>query len=150
MLITENIAQKVLIKRSVNKMTKTELARLLNISTHTLLKIENGNYKAPKRIYQSVMEWLTEDLWRQQKKALTPTKVSSLFLQNTKHKLSAGKQDNQGVSIFHLYSKLYYIYHTKSSYNGSLPVSYNWRQQYKWRKRKWNKKKMKYLILEII
>ena len=96
MLITENIAQKVLIKRSVNKMTKTELARLLNISTHTLLKIENGNYKAPKRIYQSVMEWLTEDLWRQQKKALTPTKVSSLFLQNTKHKLSAGKQDNQG------------------------------------------------------
>lgn len=33
------------------------------------------------------------------KKALTPTKVSSLFLQNTKHKLSAGKQDNQGVAI---------------------------------------------------
>lgn len=34
------------------------------------------------------------------KKALTPTKVSSLKSQNTKHKLSAGKQDNQGVSKF--------------------------------------------------
>ncbi|CAD0145283.1 protein of unknown function [Streptococcus thermophilus] len=35
---------------------------------------------------------------------MTPTKVSSLFLQNTKHKLSAGKQDNQGVAIL-----IYYI-----------------------------------------
>ncbi|HEN9895401.1 transcriptional regulator [Streptococcus agalactiae] len=62
MIITNDIAQKVIIKRSINKMTKTDLASKLNISTHTLLKIENGNYKAPRRIYQSVMSWLVEDL----------------------------------------------------------------------------------------
>ncbi|WHL23598.1 transcriptional regulator [Streptococcus iniae] len=62
MIITNDIAQKVIIKRSINKMTKTDLASKLNISTHTLLKIENGNYKAPRRIYQSVMNWLVEDL----------------------------------------------------------------------------------------
>ena len=44
---------------------------------------------------------------------MTPTKVSSLFLQNTKHKLSAGKQDNQGVAIFNLYSNCT-IYITQS------------------------------------
>lgn len=68
MIITNEIGQKVLIKRSINKMTKTDLANKLNISTHTLLKIENGNYKAPRRIYQSVMNWLVEDLWWQTKK----------------------------------------------------------------------------------
>ena len=125
MFISENQARAFRHKRADMMLTKTELAKKIGVTRITLSKIERGNYKAPKRIYQSVMNWLTEDLWRQQKKALTPTKVSSLFLQNTKHKLSAGKQDNQGVSIFHLYSKLYYIYHTKSSYNGSLLVSYN-------------------------
>lgn len=133
MLIDETVAVKVRKKRAVENIGKVNLAKKLNITPTTLSKVELGNYDAPRRIYQSVMNWLVEDLWRQQKKALTPTKVSSLFLQNTKHKLSAGKQDNQGVSNFHLYSTLYYIYHTKSSYNGSLPVSYNWRQQYKWR-----------------
>ena len=62
MLIDENIAEKVIVKRAKKRMTKTELSKVLNISTSTILKIENGNYKAPKRIYQTIMEWLTEDL----------------------------------------------------------------------------------------
>ena len=62
MLIDENIAEKVIVKRAKKRMTKTELSELLNISRQTLLKIENGNYKAPKRIYQTIMEWLVEDL----------------------------------------------------------------------------------------
>ena len=62
MLIDENIAEKVIVKRAKKRMTKTELSELLNISRQTLVKIESGNYKAPKRIYQSVMNWLVEDL----------------------------------------------------------------------------------------
>lgn len=62
MLIDENIAEKVIVKRAKKRMTKTELSELLNISRQTLVKIEAGNYKAPKRIYQIVMNWLVEDL----------------------------------------------------------------------------------------
>lgn len=61
MIITSDIGEKVLIKRAKKRMTKTELSELLNISRQTLVKIEAGNYKAPKRIYQSIMEWLVED-----------------------------------------------------------------------------------------
>lgn len=61
MIITKEIADKVLVKRAKRRMTKTELSELLHISRRTLAKIESGNYKAPKRIYQAVMEWLIED-----------------------------------------------------------------------------------------
>lgn len=61
MIITSDIAEKVIVKRAKKRMTKTELSELLNISRQTLVKIEAGNYKAPKRIYQTIMEWLIED-----------------------------------------------------------------------------------------
>lgn len=61
MIITSDIAEKVIVKRAKKRMTKTELSELLNISRQTLVKIEAGNYKAPKRIYQTIMEWLVED-----------------------------------------------------------------------------------------
>ena len=61
MIITSDIAEKVIVKRAKKRMTKTELSELLNISRQTLVKIEAGNYKAPKRIYQTIMEWLLED-----------------------------------------------------------------------------------------
>lgn len=61
MLVTKEIAEKVIVKRAKKRMTKTELSELLNISRQTLVKIEAGNYKAPKRIYQTIMEWLIED-----------------------------------------------------------------------------------------
>lgn len=61
MIITSEIAEKVIVKRAKKRMTKTELSDLLHISRQTLVKIEAGNYKAPKRIYQSIMEWLIED-----------------------------------------------------------------------------------------
>ena len=62
MLIDENLAEKVIVKRAKKRMTKTSTALALNITRGTLNKIEQGNYDAPKRIYQSVMEWLVEDL----------------------------------------------------------------------------------------
>lgn len=61
MIITSDISEKVIVKRAKKRMTKTELSELLNISRQTLVKIEAGNYKAPKRIYQTIMEWLIED-----------------------------------------------------------------------------------------
>ena len=62
MLIDENIAEKVRVKRGRLDLTKSETAKRMNVTPRTLQKIEQGNYDAPKRIYQSVMEWLVEDL----------------------------------------------------------------------------------------
>lgn len=62
MLITVETAIRVRKKRAVEQFGKVELAKKLGITPPTLAKIENGNYDAPKRIYQSVMNWLIEDL----------------------------------------------------------------------------------------
>lgn len=61
MLISKDIAERVREKRGRLSMTKTELSLKLSVARQTLVKIEKGNYKAPKRIYQAVMEWLVED-----------------------------------------------------------------------------------------
>lgn len=62
MFISKDIAIKVRKKRAIEQLGKVELSNKLGIVPPTLAKIEAGNYKAPKRIYQSVMEWLiTED-----------------------------------------------------------------------------------------
>ncbi|HEQ1451232.1 TPA: helix-turn-helix transcriptional regulator [Streptococcus pyogenes] len=55
------MAVKVRKKRAVKQLGKVELSKKLGITPPTLSKIEAGNYKAPKRIYASVMEWLAED-----------------------------------------------------------------------------------------
>ena len=60
MLITEDHARKVRHKRADLMLTKKETAEKLGIKPQTLTKVEQGNYDAPKRIYQSVMDWLLE------------------------------------------------------------------------------------------
>ena len=62
MLITDSISEKIRAKRGREDLTKTQVATLLGVSRTTLIKIEKGNYDAPKRIYESVMNWLIEDL----------------------------------------------------------------------------------------
>ncbi|WP_064519664.1 helix-turn-helix transcriptional regulator [Streptococcus vestibularis] len=62
MIITCDISEKVKVKRAKSDLTKTDLAKKLGIARSTLLKIEKGDYNAPKRIYQAVMNWLIEDL----------------------------------------------------------------------------------------
>lgn len=62
MLITKEIAEKVRIKRGKLAMTKTALSERLGIARRTLAKIEKGQYKCPKRIYESVLLWLIEDI----------------------------------------------------------------------------------------
>ncbi|MGV3353904.1 helix-turn-helix domain-containing protein [Streptococcus orisratti] len=62
MIITIEIAEKVRIKRARLSMTKTKLSEKLGIARQTLVKIEKGQYKCPKRIYESVMTWLVEDI----------------------------------------------------------------------------------------
>ncbi|HFI0861560.1 TPA: transcriptional regulator [Streptococcus suis] len=61
MRITDKHSEKVRSKRGKLALTKKKLSKTLNISIKTLAKIEQGNYDAPKRIYQIVMEWLVED-----------------------------------------------------------------------------------------
>ncbi|CYY63472.1 transcriptional regulator [Streptococcus suis] len=62
MIITEKHAEKVREKRGKLALTKIRLAKKLAISTKTLVKVEKGNYDAPCRIYESVINWLIEDL----------------------------------------------------------------------------------------
>lgn len=62
MLISEKVSSLVRHKRVDSRLSKTQLAETLNIARSTLAKIEKGNYDAPKRIYESVMNWLIEDL----------------------------------------------------------------------------------------
>lgn len=62
MLITTELAEKVRIKRAKNQQTKKAVAEILGIKPQTYTKVENGDYDAPKRIYQAVMSWLVEDL----------------------------------------------------------------------------------------
>ena len=62
MLITVETAVKVRKKRAVEQLTKKDLSEKLGIKSQTLTKVETGNYDAPHRIYQSVMDWLIDDL----------------------------------------------------------------------------------------
>ncbi|HEL1670293.1 DNA-binding protein [Streptococcus suis] len=62
MLLTEEHARKVRRKRADLQMGKVKLAKLLQITPPTLAKVEKGNYDAPRRIYESVINWLIEDL----------------------------------------------------------------------------------------
>lgn len=62
MIIDKKISEKIRSKRGRMNLTKTSVAQILNISRSTLAKVEQGNYDAPRRIYESVMNWLVEDL----------------------------------------------------------------------------------------
>ncbi len=62
MLISVEIAEKVRAKRGKQDLTKSQTALALGIARATLSKVESGNYNAPKRIYEAVMNWLVEDL----------------------------------------------------------------------------------------
>lgn len=61
MLITEEMAERVRVKRAIDRITAKALAEKLGITHVTLAKVENGDYDAPRRIYNLVMEWLAED-----------------------------------------------------------------------------------------
>lgn len=62
MLLTKEHAEKVRVKRGRLALTKNVLSNRLGITTKTLNKIEMGDYDAPRRIYESVINWLLEDL----------------------------------------------------------------------------------------
>lgn len=61
MLLTIEHAKKVRRKRGELQLGKVQLAKKLKITPPTLAKIEAGNYDAPKRIYESVIDWLLDD-----------------------------------------------------------------------------------------
>ena len=62
MFISMELAEKVRVKRAKAQQTKKAIAEELGIKPQTYTKVENGDYDAPKRIYEAVMNWLVEDL----------------------------------------------------------------------------------------
>lgn len=62
MFISTELAEKVRVKRAKAQQTKKAVAEELGVKPQTYTKVENGDYDAPKRIYEAVMNWLVEDL----------------------------------------------------------------------------------------
>lgn len=61
MLITQEQAKALRRKKADLQLKNYELALEIGVASRTVPKILKGDYKAPKRIYASVMEWLAED-----------------------------------------------------------------------------------------
>ncbi|WP_421038547.1 DNA-binding protein [Streptococcus hyointestinalis] len=61
MLITSTQARAIRRKIADKQLKQYEFAKEVGVASRTVPKIISGNYNAPKRIYQSVMEWLAED-----------------------------------------------------------------------------------------
>lgn len=60
MLITQKQARAIRRKIGDKQLKQYEVAKELGVSPSTIPKIVSGKYEAPRRIYQSVMEWLIE------------------------------------------------------------------------------------------
>ncbi|GFG47760.1 hypothetical protein ScFU97_10990 [Streptococcus canis] len=61
MIITINQAKAIRRKIADKQLKQYEFAKEIGVVSRTVPKIISGNYKAPKRIYTAVMEWLAED-----------------------------------------------------------------------------------------
>ena len=61
MLITQEQAKALRRKKADLQLKNYELALEIGVASRTVPKILKGDYKAPKRIYASVMEWLAKD-----------------------------------------------------------------------------------------
>lgn len=61
MLITKEIADRVKVKRALTDTTKSSLQTLWGISYQTMAQVEKGDYDAPRRVYDKVMELLADD-----------------------------------------------------------------------------------------
>ena len=83
MLITQEQAKALRRKKADLQLKNYEFASEIGVAPRTVPKILNGDYKAPKRIYASLMEWLAKDYWKQQKKAHSYQLTSLLPLTKT-------------------------------------------------------------------
>lgn len=61
MIITPTQAKAIRRKIADKQLKQYEFAKEIGVASRTVPKIVAGNYKAPKRIYAAVMEWLAED-----------------------------------------------------------------------------------------
>lgn len=60
MLITNEMAERIRIKRAVNRQTMKDLAQKLGTTYKTLSLIEQGDYDVRRDIYDRVERWLEE------------------------------------------------------------------------------------------
>lgn len=61
MIITQEQAKALRRKKADLQLKNYEFAFEIGVAPRTVPKILNGDYKAPNRIYASVMEWLAKD-----------------------------------------------------------------------------------------
>lgn len=61
MIITSEQAKALRRKKADLQLKNYEFAYEVGVAPRTVPKILKGDYKAPKRIYTSVMEWLAKD-----------------------------------------------------------------------------------------
>lgn len=61
MIVTQEQAKALRRKKADLQLKNYEFASAIGVAPGTVPKILNGDYKAPKRIYTSVMEWLAKD-----------------------------------------------------------------------------------------
>ncbi|MDH6364708.1 DNA-binding XRE family transcriptional regulator [Enterococcus sp. PF1-24] len=61
MMITENQAQALRVKRARLNFTKKEISKIMKISTKTYSRLEVGNWNANRDIYEKMSNWLAED-----------------------------------------------------------------------------------------
>lgn len=61
MIITQEQAKALRRKKADLQLKNYEFAFEIGVTPRTVPKILNGDYKAPERIYASVMEWLAKD-----------------------------------------------------------------------------------------
>lgn len=61
MIVTQEQAKALRRKKADLQLKNYEFASEIGVAPGTVPKILNGDYKAPKRIYASLMEWLAKD-----------------------------------------------------------------------------------------
>lgn len=61
MLITNEMAERIRIKRAINRQTMKDLAQELGTTYKTLSLIEQGDYDVRRDIYDRVERWLDDE-----------------------------------------------------------------------------------------
>lgn len=61
MLVTQSMAERVRVKRAVDRLTMKDLAGKLGITYRTLSKIEAGDYDLRRAVYDKLTAWLDEE-----------------------------------------------------------------------------------------
>jgi len=61
MLVNNDTAKAMRIKRAKENLTKKQASKMLKVSELTYRRIERGEYKTQRAIFERLMNWLVQD-----------------------------------------------------------------------------------------